>query len=285
MRSLLATLREKKLLRWSVASVASALLHAGLAFGLILYKPAPRPPEPKKVHFRLLKPRPEPPRPAPRPPEPPPVPRPVIRPKPRPKPRIRPRIRPRPRPRAVRPIPPPNQPPRRPPPRAEEAQPIFGVSMDSVSQKPGGRNAIRVGNTLMKEPDGRFTPPSQVRSYNAPDGEAGDPQGTGKKDVFQPIPDFELDQYPQEVQCPKANYPPEAERLGIQAVIVSSLEIRQNGRIRRVRVISVRPDGADKYGFSKSVRAALMRCRFRAARYKGKAVDAVIRYTSRFVPE
>ena len=53
MRSLLATLREKKLLRWSVASVASALLHAGLAFGLILYKPAPRPPEPKKVHFRL----------------------------------------------------------------------------------------------------------------------------------------------------------------------------------------------------------------------------------------
>ncbi|MCB9639032.1 MAG: energy transducer TonB [Myxococcales bacterium] len=284
----LEVLRGRRSLRWSFATLASIFLHAGLAFALILYKPSPQPPMPKKVMFRLIKPRPAPrprvePRPAPRPR---PRPRPRIRPKPRPRPRKRKikRAKPRPRPRAVRRIPPPNQPPRRPPPRAEEVQPIFGVSMDSLSRKPGGRNAVRVGNTLMKDPEGRFTPPSKVRPYTAPPGEAGDPQGTGKKDVFQPVPDFELDKYPQEIQCPKAPYPVEAERMGIQAAVVSSLEIRKNGRVRRVRVISIRPQSASKYGFAKAVRRSLRRCRFKAARFKGKAVDAVIRYTSRFVP-
>jgi TonB family protein len=154
--------------------------------------------------------------------------------------------------------------------------------MDSLSKQPGGRVAIPVGNTTMKDPDKGFTPPDKVRAYQAPPGEAGEPPSQRKKDIFQPVPDFELDEYPRESKKARAIYPPDAKQMGIQAVVTLSVEVRSNGAVRRAKVISVRPKEAERYGFGKAAAKALRNYRFQPGRFKGRAVDVVIRYTYRF---
>lgn len=151
--------------------------------------------------------------------------------------------------------------------------------MSSIAKGKGAKINVRVGNTLMKDPDKKIVPPSKVRPYYAP---RRPPPPPRPRDVFQPVPVYEVDENPREVSKVRANYPPEAKRRGIQAKVVLSVEIRRSGRVRRVRVVSIRPASAKGYGFEKAAVIALKKFRFRAARYKGKPVDIVVRYIYRF---
>jgi protein TonB len=178
------------------------------------------------------------------------------------------------------PPPPPNRrPPKRPPPQREPVQPIFGLTQSSLSNKKGPGPNFRAGNTLMKEPTGRPVDPKKIRPYYGPQRPVPPRK---RRDVFKPIPVYEVDENPRELRKVAAKYPAAAKRENIQAVVVLSVEVRKNGRVRRVRVISVRPSSARKFGFGKAAVRAIRKFRFRPARYKGKPVDVVIRYIYRF---
>jgi protein TonB len=194
----------------------------------------------------------EPPEPAPRAPAPEPKP-----PRPKPKPVDL---------RAVK-APPPQAPP---PPNsaaadepAEQARPVFGISMTSVVGPGGGSSfAMRVGNTTLKEPEQALTPPADVKPYR-------------------PVPLYKVSRMPTKVHCPEPSFPDEAKRLGIEGKVRLEVDIREDGRVGDVRVVS-----GLGYGLDDVAVRAMRRCKFRpAALGDGQAAATTIVYTFTFLLE
>ncbi len=188
----------------------------------------------------------EPPPPAPKPEPPPP-------PKPRPAPIVPP---------VVDLPPPPNTSDAVEP--AEEAKPVFGVSLSSVVG-PGTDTSfrVRVGNTLMKDPEAELTPPAEVRPYA-------------------PVPLHQVTRAPRFAggQPCKPPYPAEARRLGVEGRVELEVELRADGTVGEIRLVKGLGHGLDEAAI-----AALRDCPFEPAEAHGRAVTTRVPVGILFVIE
>jgi protein TonB len=143
---------------------------------------------------------------------------------------------------------------------------VFGITMESTVSP--GSNAgfqVRVGNTLMKEPEVELTPPSEVKPY-----------GSGIVALHQ------LTQMPKAPArgCPQAPYPAAAKRAEIEGAVRLQVDIDAAGAVSQVLLL--RGLG---YGLDEAAMAALRQCRWRPGKVGDDAVATRIVYTYRFVLE
>lgn len=236
---------------YGVALAASTLGHVALFGGLgSAAKSSPKE-APRSLEIAVVKP----------PPPPPPAPPPEEKPKPPP---------PKPKPKPVdltkvkQPIeapPPPND--TTPPPAeapAEPPKPVFGISMSStVGPGSGSGFSVRVGNTLMKDPEEEVTPPSEVKPYRA-------------------VPLYKVNKQPGKLGECVGEYPPNAKRLGIEGQVQLEVEVLDDGSVGEVRVVKGLGHGLDE-----AATAALKKCRFSPAEVGGQPVTTRITYRYTFV--
>ena len=161
------------------------------------------------------------------------------------------------KPKPIKPtkIPPPNQqiePPKQP---QEPPKPIFGVTKDSVTEGEAGMS-VRVGNTLMKEPEKDLTDPSKVKPY------AGPPARDYES--------YELDRPPKPVKTVDPEYPQMARRTGKVGRVVLRILITKNGQVAQVKVIQGPGAGL---GFEDAAVAAVKQWRFSPPTVHGTPVD------------
>jgi periplasmic protein TonB len=207
------------------------------------------------VEMEVQEPPPPPPEVKPEPPPPPPPP-------PDPKPRVVAHKAPAEPPPPAAP-PPPNQ---EPPPNANEAPPVFGVTMSSVVAGDNAGMAVPVGNTLMTK-QRKPAPPGP------PPKASGDPER-----LPAPVPEVFLTERPTIVNEIKVPYPPELQRMGIEGRVEAKLLLDENGDVRKVTITK----GAG-HGFDELAREALKKFKFTPARTSdGKAVPTSIPFTYRF---
>ena len=147
--------------------------------------------------------------------------------------------------------------------KVEPPKPVFGISMSSVVE-PGNHDdtgmSVRVGNTLLKDPETDFVSPDQVKKYYAPLSK--------------------VKRLPERIGDCKASYPVQAKKMGVQGKIVLDVEVLETGSVGEVKVI--RGLG---YGLDEAAINALKECRFRAAILEDTVVATRIQYTYTFVLE
>jgi len=163
------------------------------------------------------------------------------------------------------PLPPPNRelPPA--PPSAEPPPPVFGVTPESVVEGESGV-AVPVGNTLMtKDRTPAKAPP-------APLPPAVDPN------AFEPVTDNLVCRHAALASEVKADYPPEARRLGVEGQVQLRVAVDRQGNVRWARVIK-----SAGYGLDEAARQALVRSKFKPAHAcDGRVVDQVVPWTYTF---
>lgn len=174
-----------------------------------------------------------------------------------PPPPPKPEATPEPKPKDV---PPPNQ-ETKPQPNAEPPKPVFGVTKESTIDGESGVS-VRVGNTLMKEPEKNLTDPSQVKPYSG-------------GDVFS---QSELDKPPRVLKMIKPEYPLLAKRANRQGVVRVRFLVSKNGAVSNVKVLSA-PVGL---GFAEAAVAAVQQWKYETPTVKGRAVSAWIVQSIRF---
>ena len=154
------------------------------------------------------------------------------------------------------------------PPSAEPPPPVFGVTPESVVEGESGV-AVPVGNTLMtKDRTPAKAPP-------APLPPAVDP------DAFAPVADNLVCQPAAMASEVKADYPPEARRLGIEGRVQLRVGVDRQGNVRWTRVIK-----SAGYGLDEAAKQALARSKFKPAHScDGREVDQVIPWTYTFQTE
>jgi protein TonB len=154
------------------------------------------------------------------------------------------------------------------PPSAEPPPPVFGVTPESVIEGESGV-VVPVGNTLMtKDRTPAKAPP-------APLPPAADP------DVFAPVADNLVCQAAAMASEVKADYPPEARRLGIEGRVQLRVGVDRQGNVRWTRVIK-----SAGYGLDEAAKQALARSKFKPAHAcDGRVVDQVIPWTYTFQTE
>ena len=154
------------------------------------------------------------------------------------------------------------------PPSAEPPPPVFGVTPESVVEGESGV-AVPVGNTLMtKDRTPAAAPP-------APLPPPVDPY------AFAPVADNLVCQAAAMASEVKADYPPEARRLGIEGRVQLRVGIDRQGNVRWTRVIK-----AAGYGLDEAAKQALARSKFKPAHTcDGRVVDQVIPWTYTFQSE
>ena len=166
-------------------------------------------------------------------------------------------------------LPPPNQQNKPVPPTAEPPKPVFGVTQDSVIEDGAGIN-VRVGNTLMQEPERELTDPNAVRPY------AGPPEPPSV------VNSNELDSPPHIIGMIEPEYPPLAKRASREGFVRVRFLINAQGHVSTVKVITVNPPGM---GFEDSALAAVRQWRFDVPRMNGRPVSAWVVQTIRFKME
>jgi len=163
------------------------------------------------------------------------------------------------------PLPPPNR--EVPPvaPSSEPPPPVFGVTPESVIEGESGV-AVPVGNTLMtKDRTPAKAPP-------APLPPAVDPN------AFAPVADNMVCQHAALASEVKADYPPEARRLGIEGQVQLRVAVDRQGNVRWSRVIK-----SAGYGLDEAAMQALSRSKFKPAHAcDGRVVDQVVPWTYTF---
>lgn len=121
------------------------------------------------------------------------------------------------------------------PKKIEDVKPVFGVTKKSVAKAPS-KNApiMRVGNTLMKEQEEKFTPPAEVKEY-----------ASGKKiverkkgPVFSPVPLIDLAVMPKPIYPAKPTYPEELEENDVEGEVLLRLSINKKGKVVAIKVLS-----------------------------------------------
>ena len=199
----------------------------------------------------------------------------VLRPKPPPPPVAKPE------PQAPKPKPPPvdvpliktPEPELPPPPNtsdgkvtSDKAKPVFGISMSSVvGPGTGSGFAVRVGNTLMKDPNEKYTPPPEVKAYK-------------------PVPLHTVSKQPRPKNGPcrvdPREYPKEAKELGIEGRVQLDVEIRADGKVGDVEVVQGLGHGLDEVAV-RNIRT----CPFEPAEIGGSPVTTRIIYGVTFIIE
>ncbi len=236
-----------------VAFVGALAVHAGIAYGL-LHLPPPPPHGPKVVEIEVRPP------PAPKvksvtPPPPKPV-------EPPPKPKVIP-IKHTAPPPTVQPPPnvePPKEPPKDPP------KPIFGVSMSSTAEGDSSM-AVPVGNTTMIDPK---------KSGKGPVVPLPAASAIPAKPSYAPVSDVYIKSMPEidNEDCGrKAQYPAEAQQLGIEGRVNLRVELDEKGHVHGIKVLSGLGHGLDE----EAKYTLTHRCKFSpAVQTDGKAVPYVI---------
>ena len=162
-------------------------------------------------------------------PEPPKVvdlPKPVQKPKPVPtKTVIKPK-RKAPPPKAQAPKANTEQPPAQEPTDAP-AKPVFGVTADSVVAD-GGGVAVRVGNTLQKSMEHKFTEPMQVSAL---------PAAPTRRKPPKPVPNYTLTRSPSFELKVEPVYPEGERDRGVEGTVQLEVLIDARGAVRKVRVL------------------------------------------------
>ncbi len=235
----------RDVLIYGLAVLLSLVGHAGIFEGLGRAARDAPPPLARAIELAVYEPPPPPPKPRELPPPPP-------------KPRVAPVDL-----TAMQKLPPPESPP--PPaqeaaPDAEVARPVFGVTMSSVVRSGSGSGfTVRVGNTLMKEPEPELTPPEEVKAYA-------------------PVPLSKVTKLPRKIgEC---EAPEGVLRLGIEGKVRLEVLVLETGEVGEVIVTSGISPAVDA-----AVVAALERCRFVPAQLGGRDVPTRIPYTYSFYLE
>ncbi len=166
-------------------------------------------------------------------------------------------------------LPPPNQQNKPVPPTAEPPKPVFGVTQDSVTEGDSGVN-VRVGNTLMQEPERELTDPNAVRPYSGP------PEPPSVVDAD------ELDAPPKLLDMVQPDYPILAKRANREGFVRLRFLVGSGGRVSTVKVLVANPPGM---GFEDAAVAAVKQWRFDVPRMNGRPVGAWIVQTIRFKME
>lgn len=237
----------RDLVIYASALAFSLLLHVGTFAGLgSAARNSPR--ERERVLELAVVQSPSPPAPAPEPPPPPP--------KPKPKPVDLTNVDELPPPASL----PPSNSTDEPPPSAEPPRPVFGISMRStVGPGTGSSFSVRVGNTLMKDPEKELTPPEEVRPYR-------------------PVPLHQVTKMPRRLGDCEA--PPESIRRDVEGKVKLEVEVRADGSVGEVRLVTgLRAD------LDAAVVEAIKRCRFEPAQIAGQPVTTRIPYTYTFYLE
>ncbi len=233
---------------------ASAIAHVALIGGLSSAARNQVRERPKVVEMALVTPPPEP------IPEPEPVaPVEVEEPKPKPPPPKKKEI--------VEPPPPETPPPSNteaPPEPTESAPPVFGVTMSSTVQGGDSGMKVRVGNTLMKDPENEFTKADEVKPY------AGPP----KKSY---VPPSQVSKMARPRGECRGDYPEEAKRLGIEGKVRLLITIEKDGTVSTVKVLK-----GLGYGLDEVAKAAIGECEFDPAYKDGEPVAIKVPYTYTF---
>jgi protein TonB len=233
-----------------VAGAVALVVHLGIGASLASVRPRNRS-LPRNVEMEVVE------QPPPPPPAPPPEPEPPAPPPKQPRLAVR-RIAQTPPPEA--PKPPPSaeaEPPK------EPAPPVFGVTVESTVTGESGM-AVPVGDTVGTND----RTPRKPAAAAAPPGPP----------AFAPVPENYIAELPRVLQEVKEDLPPEAQRLGLEGVVVMRVNLDRRGVVRAVRVIK-----KAGYGFDEVAVKAMYRFKFSPAVDKnGQPADFVIPYTYRF---
>ncbi len=144
------------------------------------------------------------------------------------------------------------------------AKPVFGISMTSVvGPGSGGGFSVRVGNTLMVNPEDEFTDPKDVKPLPP-----------------KPVSLHKVNKMPKRIGDCVIEYPVEAKQMGIEGRIRLQVEVNADGTVGAVRVIK-----GIGYGLDEAAVAGLKKCRFEPAMMGGQPVPTKIPYTYTFVIE
>jgi protein TonB len=165
----------------------------------------------------------------------------------------------------------PPQDPVTPPPNTEEkvtppneVKPVFGVTMQSVvGPGTGSGFRVRVGNTLMKDPEDEYTDPKELEKPP-------------------PVPLYKVTRQPKfrgGGPCTPP-YPPEAKQLGIEGRVQLEVELRADGTVGEIKVVKGLGPKLDDAAI-----AAMRTCPFEPAEVAGQKVTTRITVGITFVIE
>ena len=150
----------------------------------------------------------------------------------------------------------PSAPTERPNPNAtDDAEPVFGVDMNSTSAQGAGA-AVRTGNTLQ---GGRRTGPATPGPAKALRGSA-------------PVAVDEVTRMPLPIGRCSGRYTAAARERGVEGTVELELVVGPDGHSRDIRVLRGLGHGLDQAAI-----AALQRCRFKPGLRRGEAVAVRIR--------
>ncbi len=168
-----------------------------------------------------------------------------------------------------KPIPPPPANTESPPTPDSETPPIVKIGISLGSTTTGGGFAAGVGNSLYGKADSIAIDPNSVHSYSA------------KKTRQAPyVPASRVSTLPRLLKQPKAPYPIEAKKEGVEGQVILMLSIDETGRVTRVRVLN-----GPGYGLNSAAEKTAYRFRFAPAIMNGEAVSTEIRYVYTFMLE
>jgi TonB family protein len=137
-----------------------------------------------------------------------------------------------------------------------DAKPVFGMKVESLSDVKTGGMSVRQGNTVMKEQEAEATEPSRVKPLAR---------------SLVTVPVFELSTMPTFRQRVKPDYPESLKHEEREGEAVLSAIIDEQGRVTEVTVIrSTHPK------FAQAAVAALKRSRFSPATRNGASVATVL---------
>jgi protein TonB len=142
-----------------------------------------------------------------------------------------------------------------PPPTVAPTRPLFGVTMDSITDGPSSVS-VPIGESTTADPRA----PREGSGPQAPPSAPPPPHERPYKPVssvsVKVLPEIDAEACGRGIQ-----YPKEARALGIEGDVVLRVELDETGKVRRVRVVSGLGHGLDQAAV-----AALMRtCRFTPA--------------------
>jgi len=170
-----------------------------------------------------------------------------------------------PKPNREAPEPPAEQPP-------EPPKQVFGVTDESVTSGNSGV-AVRVGNTLEKKMEKKFTEKEDVKPLPPPR-----PEKKEKPKRPEPVPVYELTKTPSFRNKVEPVYPEEARRAQVEGIVQLEVFIDEKGRVYRVRVLK-----SPGHGLEKAAIRALGKSSFSPGFMGDKAVPVRIRIPYRFV--
>jgi protein TonB len=134
------------------------------------------------------------------------------------------------------------------PPPEEPPKPIFGLSMSSTVDAGSGDFKVRVGNTLMKEPEKEPVSPGDVKPLRQ-------------------VSFTKLDEAPDLIRDFRAEYPAGPKAEGIEGTVLLKLTIDDKGNVTEANVVrGIHPE------LDSAARAACFRFRWKPGRSGGEPV-------------